>query len=63
MAGGFKSLRLVLQRIGRVLRRKEDDNTALVYDFIDRTNELLYKHSQDRVSIYEDEGFDVKYLN
>jgi phenylalanyl-tRNA synthetase alpha chain len=29
MAGGFKSLRLVLQRIGRVLRRKEDDNTAL----------------------------------
>lgn len=63
MAGGFKSLRLVLQRIGRVLRRKEDDNTALVYDFVDRTNELLYKHSQDRISIYEDEGFDVKYLN
>lgn len=63
MAGGFKSLRLVLQRVGRVLRKKEDDNTALVYDFVDRTNELLYKHSQDRIDIYEDEGFEIKYLN
>ena len=63
MAGGFKSLRLVLQRIGRVLRRKEDDNTALVYDFVERTNEILYKHSMERVRIYEDEGFEIKYLN
>ena len=63
MAGGYKSLRLVLQRIGRVLRRKEDDNTALVYDFMDRTNEILFKHSQERVRIYEDEGFEIKYLN
>lgn len=63
MAGGFKSLRLVLQRIGRVLRRKEDDNTALVYDFVERTNEILYKHSMERVKIYEDEGFEIKYLN
>lgn len=63
MAGGFKSPRLVLQRIGRVLRRKEDDNTALVYDFVERTNEILYKHSLERISIYEDEGFDIKYLN
>lgn len=63
MAGGFKSPRLVLQRIGRVLRRKEDDNTALVYDFVERTNEILYKHSMERVKIYEDEGFEIKYLN
>lgn len=63
MAGGFKSLRLVLQRIGRVLRKKETDNTALVYDFMDRTNESLYRHSLDRVKIYENEGFEVKYLN
>ena len=26
-------------------------------------NEILYKHSMERISIYEDEGFDVKYLN
>lgn len=63
MAGGYKSLRLVLQRIGRVIRKKEDDNTALVYDFVDRQNQLLYKHSQDRIKIYKDEGFEIKYLN
>ena len=63
MAGGYKSLRLVLQRVGRVLRKKEDDNTALVYDFMERTNEILYKHSLERVRIYEDEGFEIKYLN
>lgn len=63
MAGGYKSPRLVLQRIGRILRRKEDDNTALVYDFFDRFNEKLYKHSEDRLKIYKDEGFEINYMN
>ena len=63
MAGGYKSLRLVLQRVGRILRKKETDNTALVYDMIDRQNVLTYNHSLQRLKIYQNEGFDIKYLN
>ena len=63
MAGGYKSLRLVLQRVGRILRKKETDNTALVYDFCDKQNVLTYKHSSQRLKIYQNEGFDIKYLN
>ena len=63
MAGGYKSLRLVLQRVGRILRKKETDNTALVYDFCDSMNKVLWQHSQQRLKIYQNEGFDIKYLN
>ena len=63
MAGGYKSLRLVLQRVGRILRKKETDNTALVYDFQDSFNKITYDHSMKRLKIYQDEGFDIKYLN
>lgn len=63
MAGGYKSLRLVLQRVGRILRKKETDNTALVYDFQDKFNKVLWEHSQQRLKIYQNEGFDIKYLN
>ena len=63
MAGGYKSLRLVLQRVGRILRKKETDNTALVYDFMDRQNVLTFSHSSQRLKIYQNEGFDIKYLN
>ena len=63
MAGGYKSLRLVLQRVGRILRKKETDNTALVYDFCDSFNKITYDHSMKRLKIYQNEGFDIKYLN
>lgn len=63
MAGGYKSLRLVLQRVGRVIRKKEVDNTALVYDFQDSFNKITYDHSMKRLKIYQNEGFDIKYLN
>ena len=63
MAGSTKSLRLVLQRTGRSLRKKTTDNTALIFDFIDRNNPILRKHSEDRLRIYKNEGYDIKYLN
>lgn len=63
MAAGMKSLRQTLQRVGRTLRVKKEDNTTTIFDFYDRTNEYLYRHSNQRLSIYKDEGFDIKFLN
>ncbi|WFG34017.1 hypothetical protein F10086_95 [Staphylococcus phage vB_SauM_JDF86] len=60
IAAGGKSLRQVLQRIGRALRRKEEDNTTQIYDFIDMTNKFLYKHYLERRSIYDNENFEVR---
>lgn len=63
MAGSTKSLRLVLQRTGRSLRKKTTDNTALIFDFIDRNHPILRRHSEERLNIYKNEGYDIKYLN
>ena len=63
MTAGGKSLKQTLQRVGRILRRKEGDNTAMVFDFIDRTNKYLLRHSEERIKIYKGEGFEIKYLN
>lgn len=63
LGAGGKSLRQVLQRVGRILRRKEEDNKALVIDFYDRTNKYLFNHSKEREKIYHEEGFDVQFLN
>lgn len=58
-----KSLRAVLQKLGRGLRLNGiDGNTVLVFDFEDRTQKHLLKHSQERVRIYKNENFTVKQL-
>ena len=63
MGAGGKSMRVVLQRVGRVLRHKNGDNTAIVFDFIDRTNTYLLKHSKERIKLYESQKFDIKTIN
>jgi superfamily II DNA or RNA helicase len=63
MAGGNKSLRQNLQRIGRGLRLNGiDGNTVLVFDFVDLTNRYLKSHSKERLRIYKEEKFNVKLL-
>lgn len=62
MGAGNKSLRETLQRVGRGLRRKEGDNTLTVIDFIDKTNKYLYNHSKERLTIYKEEDFDIKFM-
>ena len=62
LGGGGKSLRQVLQRVGRVLRKKEGDNTTVVFDFVDKTNNYMLSHSKERIKVYEEEGFDITYL-
>ena len=60
MGAGGKSLRQVLQRIGRGLRYKDDgENKLYVYDFTDHVNDFLFSHYKQRREIYEEEGFDI----
>lgn len=59
LAAGGKSLRQTLQRVGRALRRKEEDNTCQVFDFTDYTNKFLLTHSKERRKVYIEENFDI----
>ena len=60
MGAGGKSLRQVLQRIGRGLRYKDDgENKLYVYDFTDRVNDYLFAHYKQRREIYQEEEFDI----
>lgn len=63
MGAGGKSFRQTLQRVGRALRKKkEGENVTHIYDFADRTNKYLYRHYQAREKIYQDENFEINYL-
>jgi superfamily II DNA or RNA helicase len=62
LGAGGKSLRQTLQRIGRALRKKKEDNTTQVFDFNDMTNRFLFKHSNERRKIYEEEEFEINDL-
>ncbi len=61
LASGGKSMRMVLQRIGRGLRKKDDGSSLEVYDSVDANNEFLLDHTHTRLRIYEREGFKVTY--
>jgi superfamily II DNA or RNA helicase len=63
LAGGRKSKRQILQRIGRGLRRKKGVNRVEVLDFYDLDNKYLEKHSKERYRIYTSEGFDVEIVD
>jgi superfamily II DNA or RNA helicase len=60
LAGGGKGHVKLLQRIGRGLRQKAECNELIVIDFMDDTNKYLLEHSQDRIYVYEQEGFDIE---
>lgn len=59
IADGGESVAKVLQKIGRGLRRKAGDNQVDAVDFVDLTHKWLAKHSQERLALYEAEGFQV----
>lgn len=62
LAGGGKSPKNLLQRLGRGMRRKADDNFLHVVDFVDDTNKHLLQHSLERARVYEQEGFRVEII-
>ena len=58
-----------LQSIGRVLRKGENKNTAILYDIADDTSKdsihpnYTLKHLLERVKIYNQENFDYEIIN
>ena len=63
MAAGGKSMRQVLQRVGRVLRKKKvGPNKCDVIDFYDEQNNFLLEHSKERIKLYKNEGFELNWV-
>jgi superfamily II DNA or RNA helicase len=60
LCDALKSYISVIQKIGRVLRVMPDKRDVFIFDIVDRTQNSLFKHAQDRVKYYKDEGFEVK---
>ena len=58
LAGG-KSMRQLLQRIGRGLRKKADGSSLEIYDCIDYHNSYLLEHSMERLKICKGEEFEI----
>lgn len=56
---GGKSLKKTVQRLGRILRRKDGNNIVPVVDFIDKHHGFLARHSKFRQNQYELEGHSV----
>lgn len=61
-ARGMKSMRKLLQGIGRGLRLKADRSNLRFYDFIDDTNRTLLLHSKERYETLSKEKFKVKLM-
>jgi superfamily II DNA or RNA helicase len=60
LAGGGKSVPMLYQRVGRATRKKEENNYAIIVDFIDSHNFVLNKHSNLRKRIVEQQkGFKI----
>lgn len=56
-AGGGKSEIALLQTIGRGLRRTEEKDSVIIYDFFDPSHPYLISHFGERVSIYFDNSW------
>lgn len=59
-AAAGKSDQATIQKMGRVLRRKEH-NKAIVIDIFDRNNHFLERHAKMRLRAYEREGYEVNF--
>lgn len=58
-AAGGKAEHSVVQQLGRGLRCANDKELLNFYDFIYKTNDYLYKHSQARLEIIANEGHKI----
>lgn len=63
LAGGGKSPIKVVQRLGRSLRPKKDDNTTIIVDFLDGFNVITKSHSKKRRDIIKNLGVEEYYCN
>ena len=59
LAGARKTPVELLQRIGRGIRAKEEDNTVLIVDFVPSHSDMLRRHALERLAVYRDQGFEI----
>ena len=59
-AGGRKSRRQYIQRVGRGLRKKEGKNVVKIFDFFDYGHRIIKHHSEKRLLLYKREQFVVE---
>ena len=55
LAGGGRSDKMTIQRVGRVLRKSDGKDEAVIIDFFDKDRSILQKHSQSRLRLYKKE--------
>lgn len=55
-AAGGKGWELVIQRLGRTMRKKKGENVVHVTDFIDKHNKYMMKHSLHRLRYYVEQN-------
>ena len=60
---GEKAPITLLQFFGRGLRISKTKDTVMVYDFLDESTKKLKQHTDNRIQIYESEGFTVNKIN
>jgi len=60
VACGGKSSIKTIQRVGRGMRPGKDKKLYVV-DFYDDFNRYLRRHSEKRIQLYEEHGYDVKF--
>lgn len=72
LAGGGEAEILVLQGLGRMLRRRADKTEVIVYDFLDGRQGLadrrsdkdyLLQHTRSRLATYKAQEFPVRFLS
>jgi superfamily II DNA or RNA helicase len=64
MAGGGKSNKQTIQRVGRALRKSKGKHIARIIDFYDADNGMLERHSKARMTTYKKEReFEIKPIN
>lgn len=60
LAAGGKAPIALFQRVGRAIRKKEENNYAIIIDFIDKQHPKLLEHSMHRYNLVKNEnGFTV----
>jgi superfamily II DNA or RNA helicase len=61
VASGYKSAIQSYQKYGRGITKVEKKDKTVIFDFFDMSHDLLWSHSEDRMSLCRrDEAFDVE---
>jgi len=61
--GSGKSSVKTVQRVGRVLRKRIGKNKALIFDFEDKGENILYYQARKRIKTYKQEFKNVSYAS